>query len=149
MTPETALELSKIKNIVGIKEASGKMDHVDVLKTQVSKPFLLSSGDDATTIDFILRGGHGVISVLSHVIPKEFRRLCDFARAGDAEASEAYKRYNRLNQLLGIEANPIPVKMMLYQMGIIASPEMRLPLVALSKENTELVKAELKSLELI
>ena len=93
-------------------------------------------------------GGHGVISVISHLIPKELRALVDRARNRDAAAEVDYKKYDNLNKLMGVEANPIPVKMALAQMGVIDSPEMRLPLVELSPENTEKMKNELKALGL-
>jgi 4-hydroxy-tetrahydrodipicolinate synthase len=149
MSPETTVELSKEKNILGIKEASGKLEYVDYLQKNIKRPFLYSSGDDTSCVDFILRGGHGVISVLSHVVPKELRAICDSARRGDFAAKDVYKKFERLNSLLGVEANPIPVKAMLYEMGIIRSPELRLPMVSLAKEHQVAVRAELKNLGVI
>lgn len=149
MAPETIIELSKVKNIVGVKEASGRVEVVEQLMKSVNNKFVLSSGDDATCLDFMFAGGEGVISVISHVIPKELRRLADKARNKDLSARKEYESYNKLNQLMGIEANPIPVKMALHLMGIIASPELRLPLVTLSETNTASLKAELNKLGVI
>jgi 4-hydroxy-tetrahydrodipicolinate synthase len=146
MSAETVGALARVKNIVGIKEASGKLDLLEDIKKVVGPKFLLSSGDDGSAIDFTLRGGHGVISVISHVIPAAFVELVRRGRERDREALTDYKKYNELNRLLGIESNPIPVKMALHLMGIIASPEMRLPLVQLSKENKELLSKEIKVL---
>lgn len=146
---ETVVALAKLKNIVGIKEASGQIAAVQQLLPQVPAQFLLSSGDDASCMNFMLSGGQGVISVISHVIPRELRQLSDRARSGDKQAAEVYKKYDRLNQLLGLEANPIPVKMALYLMGLIASPELRLPLVQLEEDNKKKLEAELKSLGII
>jgi 4-hydroxy-tetrahydrodipicolinate synthase len=146
MAAETVATLAKNKNIIGIKEASGQISNLENIKQGVDKNFLLLSGDDATCIDFMLAGGMGVISVISHVIPAQLRALSDRARKGDISAREDYKKYNELNRLIGIEANPIPVKMMLYQMGILRSPELRLPLVELSAENKTKTQAELKRL---
>jgi 4-hydroxy-tetrahydrodipicolinate synthase len=134
---------------VGIKEASGNMAIVEALVKDVKSGFLLSSGDDSSALDFIQRGGHGVISVISHVIPAEFSRLVGATRAGDPKARQQYEKFEGLNKLLGVEANPIPVKMMLYLMGVIDSPEMRLPLMPLEGENLKTVERELKTLGLI
>jgi 4-hydroxy-tetrahydrodipicolinate synthase len=153
MTAETVLELAKIKNIVGIKEASGNLQTLAAIKTGCPPNFLLSSGDDATAVDFISEGGHGVISVISHVIPNQMQEICKQAASADLSvrerARENYKRYNELNRLLGVEANPIPVKMMLHYMGIIASPELRLPMMSLTLEYQPTVRAELKKLGII
>jgi 4-hydroxy-tetrahydrodipicolinate synthase len=150
MQPETVIELSKIKNIIGIKEASGNINCLTSMQAGIAhRPFLFSSGDDSTCIEFILRGGHGVVSVISHVIPRQLRELSDRARGGDTTAMKDYAKFQNLNRLLGIEANPIPVKAMLYEMGIIRSPELRLPLVSLAKEHAPAVNAELKQLGLI
>ena len=149
LSSQAVCELAKIKNIVGIKEASGKMENIDAIKSSVPRHFLLASGDDATCLDFITRGGHGVVSVVSHVIPKELRALCDRARAGDASAAIEYKKFENLNRLLGVESNPIPVKRMLFEMGVIASPELRLPLAELAPEYCPQVVEELKRLEIL
>lgn len=148
LSEETIVALSKIKNIVGVKEASGQIELVERLAKQVRDDFLLISGDDSSCIDFMLAGGHGVISVVSHIIPGKLRDLSDRARRGDSSVREEYGQYDKLNSLMGVESNPIPVKMALYIMGIIRSPELRLPLVPLSKEHTARVKSELKKLRL-
>lgn len=149
LQPDTAIELAKLSNIIGIKEASGDISYVHKIKSNVPNDYSILSGDDATAIDFVSAGGQGVISVISHVIPKEFSILIKRTSRGDARAYEEYSRYSRLNQLLGIESNPIPVKKMLNLMGIIRSDELRLPLVALAEENTNLVRQELKKLGII
>ncbi len=131
MTPETVHELSRHRNIRGIKEASGNLNLLQELKSNSEEDFVFLSGDDESSVDFCLQGGDGVISVLSHVIPKEFVSLIDRAREGDASAASEFEKYKKLCQWLFVESNPIPVKMALYKMGLIASPEMRLPLVSL------------------
>jgi 4-hydroxy-tetrahydrodipicolinate synthase len=149
ISEDTILELSKIKNIVGIKEASGNLNVVQSLVKKVPKNFLLTSGDDSSCVDFVTAGGKGVISVVSHVIPKI---LCDYlnrAARGEMVNRDYHSKYDELNSLLGIEANPIPVKMMLYQMGIIDSPELRLPLSELSSINKIKVETALKRIELL
>ena len=149
MTAETVVELSKTKNIVGIKEASGNVAMVPAIRAQAKKQFLLTSGDDATCIDFMLAGGEGVISVVSHVIPGELVRLTERARSGDESSRREYEKYSNLVQLMGIESNPIPVKMALYMLGLIDSPELRLPLVTLSRESKDELQNEMTRLSLL
>jgi len=153
MTAETVLDLAKVKNIIGIKEASGNLQTLAAIKKGSPPNFILSSGDDVTAVDFISQGGHGVISVISHVIPKQMYEICSRAASADADirrrACDEYKRCAELNRLLGVEANPIPVKMMLHYMGIIASPELRLPMMSLSLEYQSTVRNELKRLGII
>jgi 4-hydroxy-tetrahydrodipicolinate synthase len=149
MAPETVSALARVKNIVGIKEASGKMDQLEAIQKSVSSKFLLSSGDDGSAVDFAVRGGHGVISVISHVIPREFVEFIRRGREKDAMAAGDYEKYSELNALMGIESNPIPVKMALHLMGIIDSPELRLPLVQLTKENKEKLQRELSRLGVV
>jgi len=146
MSNETIMELMNVRNIIGIKEASGDVSRLTELVRSAPDSFLLTSGDDSTCIDFMLSGGRGVISVISHVIPKELITISRLALNAQLESRALYQKYKELNRLLGIEPNPIPVKMMLYQMGIIASPEMRLPLVELSEQNKLLTLKELKKL---
>lgn len=149
MTAETIIELSKIKGVVGVKEASGDLRTLGAVAPEVSKDFLLSSGDDSSAVDFNLIGGHGVISVVSHVIPAEMVGLVKRAQSKDEDAIEKFKKYSELNRLMGVEANPIPVKMALHLMGIFASPELRLPLVTLSDSNKKILKQELENLGVI
>lgn len=149
LSVETTTGLSKLKNIVGIKEASGQISYLQHLLPKVPKGFLLSSGDDASCLNFMLAGGEGVISVISHVIPQAMRDLSDRARRTDETVIVDYKKYDELNKLMGVEANPIPVKMALHLMGLIDSPELRLPLVQLSEDNKKPLKAALKKLGII
>jgi 4-hydroxy-tetrahydrodipicolinate synthase len=149
MNAETVLELSKIKNIVGIKEASGKLNILNEVIAKVPSRFLLTSGDDISAINFMINGGRGVISVISHVIPKDLvglsRRACDKDEASVTE----YEKFTELNRLMGIESNPMPVKMALHLMGLLDSPELRLPLVTLSDANKKDLRAEMKRVGVI
>lgn len=149
ISPETVVKLSKVKNIVGVKEASGDIRAASYLIKNTNKNFLLTSGDDSTCIDFILAGGHGVISVISHIIPAEMRGLSRLARSGDLLAKKKYQKYESLNKALGINPNPIPVKMMLHLMGVIRSPELRLPLMATTGLDKAKISQTLKALDLI
>jgi 4-hydroxy-tetrahydrodipicolinate synthase len=149
MQSDTVKKLSEFNNIKGIKEASGNMElGQDIIKKNQTS-FIVSSGDDLTCLDLALIGGKGVISVISHVIPKELRQLMDRARKGEVDVKTSYKKYNELNKLIGIEPNPIPVKMALYKMGIISSPELRLPLTKMTNSNSELLTQELSRLGIL
>lgn len=143
LEPETIGALAKHENIAGIKEATGDMELFDEIKKRVPKTFSLLSGDDATCVDFVARGGHGVISVCSHIIGKE---LVESIKSGDRKFA---KTYATLLKYLYIEANPIPVKMALHWMGILESPELRSPLVEMDGEYHEAFQACLKELEKI
>ncbi|MCB0391148.1 MAG: 4-hydroxy-tetrahydrodipicolinate synthase [Bdellovibrionales bacterium] len=149
LSAETIANLSKHENIVGIKEASGDMDLAEKILNLCDNDFVLTSGDDSSCIDQMTRGGKGVISVASHIIPTELKEISLKAREGNKEAIIEYKKYDTLNRLLGIEPNPIPVKMALYLMGIIDSPELRLPLIKMSEENSVKLKNNLSDLGVI
>lgn len=149
MTADTVAEIAKEKRVIGIKEASGDLELLAQIKSKVRPEFLLSSGDDATCIDFMGRGGHGVISVVSHLIPRQLSTLAAAACAGDRGAVAEFGKYKELNALMGIEANPIPVKMGLYLQGIIKSPELRLPLVTLADEHKRKLEATMRDLDIL
>lgn len=133
MLPETAGRLSAIGNIVGIKEATGDLARVSRLRELCGPEFGLYSGDDATAREFMLLGGDGVISVTANVAPRLMREMCDAALAGERAAAEALDaRLAGLHDALFVEANPIPVKWAMTQLGL--APEgIRLPLTWLSE----------------
>jgi len=132
--PETVASLAVIPNIVGIKEATGSLERMREILSRVPDDFDLYSGDDETGVEFMLQGGHGVISVTNNVAPKAMAAVCEAALAGDREkAMELNRPLEGLHNHLFDEANPIPVKWALHEMGLI--PEgIRLPLTPLSKE---------------
>ncbi len=135
MLPETVKRLSEIDNIVGLKDATG--DLARLTETQVllaDAEFGLYSGDDETGTEFMLRGGHGVISVTSNVAPKAMAAMCEAALAGDRVLAEAINQpLTGLHTRLFLEANPIPVKWALSEMKLIL-PGIRLPLVEFAEE---------------
>jgi len=132
MQPATVARLSKLPNIVGIKEATGDLNRLAAIRAACPRDFLLLSGDDATACDFILAGGHGVISVTANVAPKLMHDLCVKALAGDANGAHALDaRLQPLHRDLFVEANPIPVKWAVESMGLIEAG-IRLPLTWLS-----------------
>jgi 4-hydroxy-tetrahydrodipicolinate synthase len=133
MLPETVGRLAKIRNIVGIKEATGDLTRLTAIKALVADDFDIYSGDDATGCEFMLSGGHGVISVTNNVAPRAMREMCNAALAGDRVTAESINNsLNGLHKNLFLEANPIPVKWALAEMGKIQQG-IRLPLTWLSE----------------
>lgn len=135
MLPETVARLSKLKNIIGIKEATGDLERLADIKALVSDDFLLFSGDDVTGCDFMLQGGNGVISVTNNVAPVEMAKMCEFALAGNSdEAQKINQQLMPVHKNLFVESNPIPVKWACAQLGIIPTADCRLPLTILAPE---------------
>ncbi|OOG23116.1 4-hydroxy-tetrahydrodipicolinate synthase [Thioalkalivibrio denitrificans] len=133
MHNDTVVRLAEISNIVGLKDATGDLDRARDLVARCGERIDLFSGDDATGMEFMLLGGRGVISVTANVVPGEMRRLCDAALRGDRTAAEEInQRIDPLHQALFLEANPIPVKWALHEMGLIPAG-IRLPLTPLSE----------------
>jgi 4-hydroxy-tetrahydrodipicolinate synthase len=141
LVPETAIRLAEHPRIAGIKEATGDVDRVAVLRSGCGSDFVLLSGDDASAREFMLAGGDGVISVTGNVAPRAVRELCDLARAGDrAGAGNVDAKLADLHRDLFIESNPIPVKWALQEMGLIG-PGIRLPLTELAPAHRPAVAA--------
>ncbi len=133
MLPETVIRLAEIANIIGVKEATADLARLDAIKQSVDDEFLLLSGDDLTSKDFLLQGGHGVISVTANVAPKLMHEMCELAIKGDADAATAVdEQLVGLHKDLFIESNPIPVKWAVYKLGLIQAG-IRLPLTWLSE----------------
>mgnify|MGYP001068849914 FL=1 len=140
MLPDTIVRLSNHPNIVGVKEATGDIERVSVIKQGAAEGFVILSGDDATLLPFLKAGGHGVISVTANVSPKAMSSLCLAAKAGEWETAERLQNsLMPLHTKLFVEANPIPVKWALNLMGLMPSG-IRLPLTELAEENHEVVK---------
>src|ERR1700675_2708974 len=147
--PSTVLRLSQIKNIVGIKEASGNISQMGAILNLVPKDFLVLSGDDSLTLPLISLGGRGLNAGASNEIPSEMTRLVQSALSGDfAEARRLHFQYLSLMDINFIESNPIPVKSALAEMGLL-QPVWRLPLVSPKPENLARIRAALESLNLL
>lgn len=145
MLPETVERLSHISNIVGIKEATGNMDRGRRILELCGERLDLYSGDDATAMELMLLGGKGNVSVTANVAPKQMHELCAAAIAGDRETASAINdRLMPLHKKLFVEANPIPVKWALYEMGLIP-PGIRLPLTFLSEPNRPVVREAMQA----
>lgn len=118
LSNDTALRLSEIDNIVGIKDATGDTTRGKELIAGAPENFAIYSGDDATAVDLMLAGGHGNISVTANVTPERCAKLCAAALAGNEElARELDASLAVLNDALFVEANPMPVKYALAKMG--------------------------------
>lgn len=133
MQTATVERVAGLPNVIGIKDATGDLARVADLRARCGDDFLLYSGDDATSLDFLLAGGDGVISVTANVAPRAMHELCELARAGRvAEARALDARLRGLHKELFCEANPIPTKWVLEQMGLVEAG-IRLPLTWLSE----------------
>lgn len=140
MQPETVLRLAQIPNIIGIKEATGDLDRARFLIANAPEGFAIYSGDDATAIELIIAGGQGNISVTANVAPAEMSEMCRLGLEGKAEeARSIQQKMMPLHTHLFIEANPIPVKWAMYEMGLM-DKGIRLPLTVLSQESQPVVK---------
>ena len=138
---ETVVRLAAHGNIAGIKEATGELGRVAVLREGCGNEFVLLSGDDLTGCEFMLGGGNGVISVTANVAPAKMRALCDAASAADRLSAERIDgQLAALHRALFVESNPIPVKWAVRQLGY-ASESIRLPLTVLADEYHETVRA--------
>jgi 4-hydroxy-tetrahydrodipicolinate synthase len=147
LLPATIGRLAGAPNIVGVKEATGKLDRLEEIIRLCGPDFLLYSGDDATACEFCLRGGHGVISVTANVAPKLMREMVAAARAGDRAKAEAIDvKLAGLHKDLFIESNPIPVKWAVHEMGFVKTG-IRLPLTWLSDACHESVRAAMRQAE--
>lgn len=144
MNNDTVARLAEIPNIAGIKDATGDIGRGCELREHVPETFALYTGDDLTALAFLLMGGHGVISVTANVAPRQMHQMCEAALAGRLDEARAINRtLLGLHRQLFCEANPIPVKWALQQMGKIQSG-IRLPLVPLSESCHARVRAALQ-----
>ncbi|HEY8554568.1 MAG TPA: 4-hydroxy-tetrahydrodipicolinate synthase [Burkholderiales bacterium] len=144
MLPETVARLAAVPNIVGIKEASGKVERVREIHALCGDKIDIYSGEDAIALDSMLVGARGVISVTANVAPRLMHEMCAAARAGDVGRARAIDaKLMDLHKSLFIESNPIPVKWALKEMGLIEGG-IRLPLTPLSEKYHDTVRAALR-----
>lgn len=146
LLPETVGKLAEVENIVGIKEASGDLSRVKLLRRATGGEFYLFSGDDATSLDFIQLGGNGVISVTANIAPSTISEICRLGISSQFSAAACLEQtIYQLHQALFVEPNPIPVKWAAHRLGLIASDMVRLPLTRLSAAKQDLVEQALCS----
>ena len=146
--PETVERLAnECSNIVSIKEASGSVDRVSVLRASLPNEFTILSGDDSLTLPFMAVGAVGVVSVASNLVPAEVVALVRAIESGDvAGAQRLHRRMSGLFKDLFIEPNPVPVKTALSWRGLMSS-EVRLPLCEMTPANEERLRETLKAFE--
>jgi 4-hydroxy-tetrahydrodipicolinate synthase len=147
--PETFAKLAGIKNIIGVKEASGSLEQMARIRNLCPKEFLLISGDDALTLPVMAIGGVGIISVVANIIPRDVAEMCAAFEKGDvAKAQALHYKMLPLVKAMFVETNPIPVKT---AMGLkkMCDPEMRLPLCEMLPENKERLVKAMKEYKLI
>lgn len=150
MLPETVAELAAHNNIVGVKDATGDIARLKQTQALVPNDFVLLSGDDATSCEFLCEGGHGVISVTANVVPQAMAKMCDAALHGDfATCREIDNTINELHTGLFIEPNPVMPKWALFKMGMIKTAHLRLPMVAPELASKNQIEAILKKYALI
>ncbi len=146
---DTMVRISKLKNVVGVKEASGNVKQMADVKRLCGNDFDLISGDDALTLPLLSIGGCGVISVVANIAPKDVSEMIKAYNDGNTQkARQIYYKLMPLVDAIFIETNPIPVKTAMALMGMIDGA-LRLPMCAMSDENLEKLKKVLKQYKLI
>ena len=149
MQNETVIRLADVKNIVGIKDATGDVPRGQALIEGLNNKIAVYSGDDETAWELILLGAKGNISVTANVAPKQMSEICEAALAGDkAKAQSLNQQIANLHNILFCESNPIPVKWALHEMGYI-STGLRLPLTPLAEQYREPIRNSLKAAGII
>jgi len=146
--PATVARLAQIPNIVAIKEASGSLDQMSQIRKLTPPEFLMYSGDDSLTLPLLAVGGHGVVSVASHLVGREIREMIETFFAGDVrKATALHLRLLPLFKVIFITSNPTPVKAALAIAGFDVGG-LRLPLVEATPKEREQIAAVLKELAL-
>ena len=149
MQPETVARLAELPNIIGIKEATGNLERAKTILEMCGDKIDVYSGDDATAMELIFLGAKGDISVTANVAPRAMHDMCEAALQGDKDrAQQINAPLMGLHKNLFLEANPIPVKWALYEMGLIKSG-IRLPMTVLSEQHHEAVRQALKQAHIL
>jgi 4-hydroxy-tetrahydrodipicolinate synthase len=150
LAPATVARLAELKNIIGIKEATGSLNQVSDVIRRCPEDFIVLSGDDFTSMASVLVGGKGVISVTSNIEPRAMADMMEAALAGDlARANEIHYRLFGLMGTMFCYPSPAPAKKALQLMGKIASAEVRLPMTEMDEASIEKLTAEMKTVGLL
>lgn len=136
ITPETVQTLSQHPHIVGLKDATGDFNYLSEVKLLVDETFRLYSGNDDTALAFFALGGDGLISVLANALPKEYQTMYKKSLENPEEAAQIHYQLYPLVKALGIDVNPIPIKVLTSHLGF-GNYELRLPLVPLEEKVQE------------
>jgi 4-hydroxy-tetrahydrodipicolinate synthase len=149
ISDENLARIAELKNVVGIKDATGNLERVATLRLLIKKPFSYLSGEDATAVGFNAMGGNGVISVTGNIAPKICSDLQNSCLSGDYKtALEIQDKLTNLHKAMFCQTNPIPIKWAASLMGLCSS-EIRLPLTPPTQDVKEKVRQEMKNLSLI
>jgi len=149
MKPETVAELSRIKNIVAIKEASGDITQISWIRAMTGSDFVIYSGNDGDTLPVLAVGGKGVVSVAANLVPGMIKEMIEAFESGHtSKARDLHLKLLPLVAALFVEPNPIPVKYALNQLGLPSGPP-RLPLVEISNDAARKVREALSELGLL
>jgi 4-hydroxy-tetrahydrodipicolinate synthase len=153
LSNDTTIRLAQVPGVIGIKDATGNLERgsflLAELKSKKLDHFAVYSGDDLTAIFLMLMGGHGNISVTANVAPRLMSSLCKAAIAGDTQKARSIQyQLLEVHKMMFIEANPIPVKWALHQMGKMGAG-IRLPLTPLSQDLREPLKQALRNAGLV
>ena len=148
MTDETTLRLSKIDNIVGIKEAGSDLNQITRIIDGAGDDFRVWSGNDDETFSIMATGGYGVVSVLSHLVGNQIKQMMGYLLEGDVEKAAAeHRRLLPLFKVMFTVSNPIPLKYSLNHVGFNVGP-MRLPLVPPDEKSAENIRNVLSNYEI-
>jgi 4-hydroxy-tetrahydrodipicolinate synthase len=149
LSNDTLLRLAQIPSIVGVKDATANLERGTDLVRRAPDRFAIYSGDDGTALALMLVGGHGVVSVTANVAPRMMHEMCKAAVDGDLRrARELNARLMPLHKALFVEANPIPIKWAVQQLGLIEGG-IRLPMTPFSSNYHELVRNAMRHAELV
>lgn len=148
MTPDTIVRLAEIENIVAIKDATGKMDHVSEVATQCDLTIL--SGDDSMTLPIASVGGKGVVSVVANIVPADVKAMTDLILEGDLVSARQWhnKLFALCRNLLSLSTNPIPIKAAVAMLNL-ASEEMRLPMTPMDEDKKAVLRQTLQTYGLL
>ncbi|MDC1033336.1 4-hydroxy-tetrahydrodipicolinate synthase [Candidatus Pelagibacter sp.] len=152
MSVDTMSRLFELKNIIGVKDATGNLDRVDQQLKKMGKEFIQLTGNDDNALEFNKRGGIGAISVTANIAPKLCAKFQSYSIADDQESKIEAKKLNDILQpvhhSMFVESNPSPVKYAAKLMGL-CDDEVRLPLVKVTEETKNIVEKALKSAKII
>jgi len=148
MTPDTIVRLAEIENIVALKDATGKLDHVSEVATRCDLTIL--SGDDSLTLPMASVGGKGVISVVANIVPADVKAMTDLILEGDLVSARQWhnKLFTLCRNLLSLATNPIPIKAAMSMLNM-ASEEMRLPMTVMDESKKAILQQTLQAYGLL
>ena len=148
MTPGTIVRLAEVENIVALKDATGKLDHVSEVATRCDLTIL--SGDDSLTLPMASVGGKGVISVVANIVPADVKAMTDLILEGDLVSARQWhnKLFTLCRNLLSLATNPIPIKAAMSMLNM-ASEEMRLPMTAMEESKKVVLEQTLRDYGLL